>query len=132
MKMKLVGTSFVFCLLGLNFIMPKNIAISQSDLEIIPGKKALYAKTTPIGVVADLKWGKFQSMLSVPEAVSSRLSEKYPRISRGDELPIYKVPITEIEGLAAEANEAVDETIRWLIGKVNELEERVKTLEEKR
>ena len=48
------------------------------------------------------------------------------------ELPIYKVPITEIRTVAEEANEEVDETIRWLIAKVDGLEKRVSTLEKKK
>jgi len=72
-------------------------------------------------------------MLSVSDAMSKELGDKYVRLSPYDEIPIYQLPTINDAGfVAAEASAEVDETIRWLISKVNELEERVKTLEKKK
>ena len=131
MKMKLIGISFVICFFLLNIMLSRNMAISQSKPKSMPGAPG--KKIIPIGAIVDSKWGQFHAMLSVSDAISRELGDKYVRLSPYDEFPIYRFPtINDVGSVAAEASAEVDETIRWLIAKVNELEERLKTLEKKK
>jgi len=131
MRMKLIGISFVICFFVLNVILPKSIASSQGKSKGVPGAPG--KRVTSIGVIADSKWGQFHTMLGVSDAMSRELGNKYVRLSPSDEFPVYRLPtINDVGYLAAEANKEMEETIRWLIKRVNELEERVSTLEKKK
>ena len=117
MKKILIGVFFLIFFVSLTIILTNNKAISRW---MTTAQEPPFANISSVGLKVKYKGEEFQAIMGVPVSMAIQLAEKYGRPYHIGEVPFYSLPtLNDFTKVAVDSNKALEDTIRWLIKKVD-------------